>query len=135
VHLTDGEVMASAVEQPDLFVTIFDGHGKAVHAFLSRRAGRQTADDVQREVWLQAFRSRHRFDASWSNARPWLYGIARNALRSHGRSASRHQHLAPSTLVVPWSEVDRKLDAARTYSSLKPLPRRLSRALLDVCES
>jgi DNA-directed RNA polymerase specialized sigma24 family protein len=64
VHLTDGEVMASAVEQPDLFVTIFDGHGKAVHAFLSRRAGRQTADDVQREVWLQAFRSRHRFDAS-----------------------------------------------------------------------
>ena len=69
----------------DEFVELFWQHGAAVHAYLSRRAGRQDADDLLGEVWLQAFRSRERYDRRWPSALPWLYGIARNVLRAHWR--------------------------------------------------
>jgi len=118
MDLNDGEVMARAVDTPELFVQVFDRHGAAVHAFLSRRAGRQAADDVLGEVWLQAFRSRHRFDTTWTSARPWLYGIARNSLRVHARATSR-AGTGESHSTDPWPDVDRRLDAARCTSALR----------------
>jgi RNA polymerase sigma-70 factor (ECF subfamily) len=66
----------------DEFVALFWQHGTAVNAYLSRRAGRQDADDLLGEVWLQAFRSCARFDRRWPSALPWLYGIAHNVLRT-----------------------------------------------------
>jgi DNA-directed RNA polymerase specialized sigma24 family protein len=74
----------------DEFVGLFWRHGAAVHSYLSRRVGRQQADDLLEEVRVRAFRSRHRYDNRLP-AQPWLYGIARKVLLGHFRS--RHSIL------------------------------------------
>jgi RNA polymerase sigma-70 factor (ECF subfamily) len=105
----------------DEFVRLFWRHGPAVHSYLSRRAGRQQADDLLEEVWVRAFRSRDRYDDR-SAALAWLYGIARNVLLSHFRA--QHSMAAPDTgprhpdQPDPWDAVDDRLDARRTVSGL-----------------
>jgi RNA polymerase sigma factor (sigma-70 family) len=85
---TDGVLIErSARGRPDAFVEVVRRHEVAVHAFLARRAGRQAADDLLGEVWVRAFGGRAGFDPAHSDARPWLYGIARNVLRAHWRGA------------------------------------------------
>jgi RNA polymerase sigma-70 factor (ECF subfamily) len=105
----------------DEFVRLFWRHGPAVHSYLSRRAGRQQADDLLEEVWVRAFRSRDRYDDRLA-ALAWLYGIARNVLLGYFRS----QHSIPAVDTGrrhagepdPWDAVDDRLDARRTVSSL-----------------
>jgi RNA polymerase sigma-70 factor (ECF subfamily) len=105
----------------DEFVRLFWRHGPAVHSYLSRRAGHQQADDLLEEVWVQAFRSRDRYDARLA-ALAWLYGIARNVLLGHFRA--QHAIAAADTGLRhpgepdPWDAVDDRLDARRTVSSL-----------------
>jgi RNA polymerase sigma factor (sigma-70 family) len=119
VELRDGEALAKAVIEPMCFVQVFDRHARAVHAYLVRRAGPQIADDVLDEVWLQAFASRARFDGRRADARPWLYGIARNVLRSHLRARARvapgNGHTAPDA----FAEADARLDAVRHRPALR----------------
>ena len=105
----------------DEFVGLFWRHGAAVHSYLSRRVGRQQADDLLEEVWVRAFRSRARYDNRLP-AQAWLYGIARNVLLGYFRS--RHSILTPDTPRPNaggpdlWDEVDDRLDARRTVSAL-----------------
>ncbi len=74
--------------RPDAFVEIVRRHETAVHAYLTRRSGRQAADDLLAEVWLRAFSSITTFGTRQFTALPWLYGIARNVLRAHWRATS-----------------------------------------------
>jgi RNA polymerase sigma factor (sigma-70 family) len=120
---TDGVLIErSARGRPDVFVEVVRRHEVAVHAFLARRAGRQAADDLLGEVWVRAFGGRAGFDPAYSDARPWLYGIARNVLRAHWRSARAadptvqlvHQVGRPGVVeaVDPWDDVIGRLDSA-----------------------
>lgn len=120
MELSDAEVMARTVGDPKCFVHVFDRHGRAIHAFLARRAGRQAADDLLGEVWLQALRSVQGYDGRWPDARPWLYGIARNVLRGHWHAQARDARgRYPATLPAdPWGDVDDDLDAARRSPAL-----------------
>jgi RNA polymerase sigma factor (sigma-70 family) len=105
----------------DEFIRLFWRHGPAVHSYLSRRAGRQQADDLLEEVWVRAFRSRDCYDDRLP-APAWLYGIARNVLLGHLRS----QHSIPAGDTGrrnlgepdPWDAVDDRLDARRSVSGL-----------------
>jgi RNA polymerase sigma factor (sigma-70 family) len=121
VELSDGEVMALAISDPSQFVPVFDRHGHAVHAFLSRRVGRQGADELFTEVWLQALRSLGRYDGRNADARPWLYGIARNTIRAHWRAESRARRggLADARVMDIWGDVDTELDAVRQHPALR----------------
>ncbi|MGH3258517.1 MAG: RNA polymerase sigma factor, partial [Streptosporangiaceae bacterium] len=127
---TDGVLIErSARGRPDAFVEVVRRHEVAVHAFLARRAGRQAADDLLGEVWVRAFGGRAGFDPAYSDARPWLYGIARNVLRAHwrgtgtGRSADQAGRLVDQPgrpadragaveAVDPWDDVIDRLDSA-----------------------
>jgi RNA polymerase sigma-70 factor (ECF subfamily) len=105
-------VSSSVVDSPAAFVDLFWRHGTSVHAYLARRATRQEADDLLGEVWLRAFKGRATFDPRWSDARPWLYGIARHVLLAHWRQADRAPAATTDAGAVdPWDEVDRRLDA------------------------
>lgn len=89
----------------------------AIHGYLARRAGPEAADDLLSEVWLRAFAARSKYDARHADARPWLYGIARNVLREHwrahgGQADLRDRAAAPED-VDPWDGVDDRLDSAR----------------------
>lgn len=96
----------------DGFVVVVRQHSAAVHAYLTRRAGRPTADELLGEVWLRAFRSWHNLSPAWDSPLPWLYGIARNTLRNHWRL---HVPLLPPSERAddPWEQVDERLDAKR----------------------
>lgn len=86
--LTDAEVLARSRRQPHLFAEIFDRHHGAIHAYVSRRAGHQVADDVLSEVFTAAFARRASFASESGSALPWLYGIARNLTHRHFRTTA-----------------------------------------------
>jgi RNA polymerase sigma factor (sigma-70 family) len=110
---TDGALIErSARGRPDAFVEVVRRHEVAVHGFLARRAGRQAADDLLGEVWTRAFAGRAGFDPAHPDARPWLYGIARNVLRAHWRAARAADHLPGRLAEDPWDDVIDRLDSA-----------------------
>ena len=110
---TDGVLIErSARGRPDAFVEVVRRHEVAVHAFLARRAGRQAADDLLGEVWVRAFGGRAGFDPAHSDARPWLYGIARNVLRAHWRAGRPANQPGVVESVDPWDDVIDRLDSA-----------------------
>ena len=118
----------SAHGRPDAFVPVARRHEVAIHAYLARRAGRQAADDLLAEVWLRAFAARGGYDIRYADARPWLYGIARNVLREHWRSGHGGDELAAvgATMADPWDGVDDRLDSAErvkaVVSAVRSLP-------------
>jgi RNA polymerase sigma factor (sigma-70 family) len=117
---TDAEIVSSSqIGDPAAFVELVWRHTTAIHGYLSRRTGRQSADDLLGEVFLQAFKSRASYDSRWRDARPWLYGIARNVLRAHWRVSTRPQPRVEAAISDPWPEVDEQLDAESQRSELK----------------
>ncbi|MGH9129293.1 MAG: RNA polymerase sigma factor [Acidimicrobiales bacterium] len=113
----DAELIGwSLAGNDDAFVQVVRRHAAAVSAYLVRRAGRAFAEDLLGEVWVAAFGSRSSYDRSFLDARPWLFGIARNALRAHWRHRPDEEtEPDPATmaaLVDPWIEVDDRIDGA-----------------------
>ncbi|MGH9089699.1 MAG: RNA polymerase sigma factor [Acidimicrobiales bacterium] len=100
------------------FAIVVHEHGRAVHAYLARRAGRQVADDLLTEVWLRAWRSRGSYEIGWAGPRPWLYGIARNVLRAHWRGRADRTGPVLQLAEDPWPAVDDRLDAGRLRHAL-----------------
>jgi RNA polymerase sigma factor (sigma-70 family) len=105
------------------FPELMRRHGAAIHAYLLRRSSRDAADDLLGEVFLRAYAAVTRYDQRWPDARPWLYGIARNVLREHRRQLREAGDgwllvacLAPDE--DPWPDVDSRLDAAARVPSL-----------------
>jgi len=125
---TDEQVVSwSEAGEPAAFVELVWRHGPAVHAYLARRTGRQDADDLLGEVWLQAFKGRASYDRRCPDARPWLYGIARNVLRAHWRYVSRPMvHTVEPDSSDAWSDVDVRLDAAAQGETLRQVLTALS---------
>jgi RNA polymerase sigma factor (sigma-70 family) len=104
------------------FSDLLRRHGQAIHAYLARRSGRDAADDLLSEVWLRAYRSTRYYDPQWPDARPWLYGIARNVLREHWRregAPGRHSDPLPAAVDDPWPDVDARIDAAARRTELR----------------
>lgn len=89
--LSDAELIQASLTNPDDFAGVFDRHADEIHSYAARRLGPNLnqADDVTAETFLIAFRKRHRFDLTRSDARPWLYGIAGNLISGHRRSEVR----------------------------------------------
>ncbi|RKT55032.1 RNA polymerase sigma factor [Saccharothrix australiensis] len=79
----------SAPDPASVFGRLFDDHAGPLHAYLARRVGDQTADDLVSETFLVALRQRHTYDPARAGVRPWLYGIASNLLRRHARREAR----------------------------------------------
>ncbi len=119
------------------FPELLRRHGQSVHAYLARRSGRQTADDLLSEVFLRAYAARRKYDERWPDARPWLYGIARNVLHEYWRKASAAAPsgalgAGPATSEDPWPEVDDRLDASAQRARLRRALAALAPADRDV---
>src|SRR5882757_9105072 len=85
----DAAVIARSRTEPERFAVVFDRHAPAIHRYLARRLGADTADDLLGETFLTAFRRRASFDTAYANALPWLYGIATRLVAQHRREAAR----------------------------------------------
>jgi RNA polymerase sigma-70 factor (ECF subfamily) len=77
-------------------------------------------------VWVRAFAARGGYDPGYDDARPWLYGIARNVLRAHWRAGRGADRAAPEVPVDPWDDVVDRLDSAARaqllVSAVRALP-------------
>jgi RNA polymerase sigma factor (sigma-70 family) len=70
------------------FDEMFEAEFASLHAYLYRRLGGDTADDLTAETFTIAFRRWDEFDQS-RPVRPWLFGIAANLVRHHWRKERR----------------------------------------------
>jgi RNA polymerase sigma-70 factor, ECF subfamily len=86
---TDADAIAASLASPRAFETVFDRHFPAVSRYLRRRLSYPVADELAAEVFTTAFRARRSYDLDRPDALPWLYGIAANLLRRHGREEQR----------------------------------------------
>ncbi len=78
--------MARAGVAPECFGVVFERHFEAVFRFCERRVGRAAAEDLAGETFRRAFEGRGGYDGERGDARPWLFGIALNVVRSELRS-------------------------------------------------
>ncbi|MGI5181366.1 RNA polymerase sigma factor [Dactylosporangium sp. CA-152071] len=131
----DAVIIARSKDEPELFAQIFRRHAPVIQRYVTRRLGPSVAEDVCADVFLAAFRQRHRYAADRLDARPWLFGIATNLVGRHRRAEIRALKALERTGVDPVTEafevssdarlgagaVDRRLAAA--LAALRPVYR------------
>ncbi len=84
------------------FGVLFERHHDRVRRYVASRVGPDAADDVVAETFVEALRSRGRFDASMgTDAAPWLLGIATNMLARHKTLERRWFERRARALVEP----------------------------------
>lgn len=64
---------------------VFGRYGADLLRYCARRVGPDHAEDVVAATFLAAVAHSDRFDPTRASPLPWLYGIATNLLRRHGR--------------------------------------------------
>jgi RNA polymerase sigma factor (sigma-70 family) len=95
---SDADLIARSLSEPDLFTAVFDRHSAEILRYVCARLGPDLAEDVTAETFLAAFQGRSRYDGTWPDARPWLYGIAVRQIRRHRRVEARRLKLLQSAL-------------------------------------
>ncbi len=132
--MSDAELIAVSLRDPQVFGAVFDRHFRAIYGYLARRMSAADADELAGEVFRVAFERRATFDTDRASASPWLYGIASNlvfknrrrtarSLRAMTRLAGRsHLEEHPD----PFAHVDARMDADRqrgtVVAALRSLP-------------
>jgi len=86
---SDAELLAHAVDEPELFGLLFDRHFATIHRYLERRIGAEGADELAAEVFRIAFEQRARFRPLHQSALPWLYGFATKLMLKRWRGERR----------------------------------------------
>ena len=104
----------------------YDAHGSLIYTFVRRSLGADLAADVTQEVFLNAWRARHRFDPERGTLAGWLIGIAKNrvidVLRAQGRRPKSSDFEMGD---MPGPEgVDQLADRMLMAEALKSLPER-----------
>lgn len=110
------------------FRTAYGATYDDVLRFVPRRSDPDRAQDIVAEAMLVAWRRVDDLPAGTSDARAWLFGIARNCLLTDARSARRRDALAvrlarvaPPTEASPPDDADlvaRRVDLARAWRHL-----------------
>jgi RNA polymerase sigma-70 factor (ECF subfamily) len=116
--LTDAAVIAASLETPSAFAAVFEKHHPAVHRYLARRLGADLADELAAEVFAVAFAKRNRYDRSFEDARPWLFGIATRLAHRHWRREERELRAYARTGIDPAAPSHDERVAARADSAV-----------------
>jgi len=135
--LHDGLVIARSLHDPEQFAIVFRRHAPQIQRYVVRRIGRDAADDVVAETFLQAFRQRANYRIDLPDARPWLYGIATNLIGRHHRTEIRQYKALARTGIDPVTEpftdlVDARLSATSAARQLAAALMRLPAPHRDV---
>lgn len=94
---SDSEAIAASLLDPPAFGIIFERHFGSINGYLRRRFDDELAKDLTAETFFVAFDRRSRFDQSYANSRPWLFGIATNLAHNHRRRERRELRALAAT--------------------------------------
>ncbi len=123
VLLSDSDVIAASLDDPDRFGEVFDRYSRRVFGYVVRRVPREDAADLVGDVFVRAFRVRHKYDWDRPEALPWLVGIATNVIGEYLRKRKRRRRIGLRSDVVLSEPVDdvavRRADAARAWPALE----------------
>jgi RNA polymerase sigma-70 factor (ECF subfamily) len=109
---TDAELIRRSLREPARFEAVFERHYSAVRRYGERRLGQSDGEEIAAATFEVAFAQRGRFDGKrFSSARPWLFGIANNLVRSQVRHAAVEGRHHPIAIAIPESEPEPSLDA------------------------
>lgn len=110
-----------AASRPDFNQLVEETYDALIRYAIRRVTNREDAADIVAETYLIAW---SKFDQPIKEARPWLFGIARNVIHSHRRGELKQvaaadelrQHL--STLPAQTGPQDLHLDIQRALATL-----------------
>ena len=129
---TDAAIMARMHADPGLFGIVFDRYYLDIHGYVTRRLGRELADDLAAQTFLVAFDRWEHYDARADWARPWLFGIASNLIAGHRRAEAR-RYRALSRADRAFAEVaEGHADQVAVRLDAQAVRGRLARALGDI---
>lgn len=132
----DAQAIRASLRDPNRFSDVFERHHDDVRRYLQRRSGPETGEELAAQTFEEAFRNRARFDPSFSDAGPWLMGIATNLLRHHYRAeAARLRALERATVMastVGEDDPEARLDAHFAAQILARALREMSRGERDI---
>ena len=128
----------SAVSGPDPgpvgFGALYERLQPSLLRYLERLTGDgDLAQDVAQEAFLRLFR---RGDLKGDDARLWIFTVATNLVRDHGRTSVRRRRLLvaqpvrPNAPTTPDVETERSERVARVRAALNTLPERDRQLLL-----
>ena len=82
------------------FERLYEEHAQSLFGFLVYRTGDRTlAEDLLADAFEKVLRARRPFDPRKATEKTWLYAIALNCLRDHGRRSAARERAMERTLV------------------------------------
>ena len=81
------------------FRQVLDEHNRAIQLYCARRLPTADANEASAEVFVIVWQKRNQIPEG-GDARPWLFGIARNVVRNQARGARRWNRLSAKALAV-----------------------------------
>lgn len=131
--MTSASAVANIGHDPDALEAFYLEHLEQVQRFVARRvANPQDAADLTADVFLAAIDCSHQYRPGSGAPAAWLYGIARNVVAGHYRSAGRAVRATTRFRARDWLDdgaIDRlaaRIDAERNaralFTALAELP-------------
>lgn len=130
----DADLLAATASEPDAFGAFYSRYADAVFAyFMNRTNRREIAADLTAETFASALAGAAGFRATYDNAAPWLFGIARHKMLDsfrRGRVEDRARRALGLEPLVMYDDaleaVERRIDLdvseARLHDLLEELP-------------
>lgn len=112
------------------FREILDENRRVIQLYCARRLPPADANEASADVFVVAWQKRDKIPDG-DQARPWLYGIARNVVRNHARGGRRRIRLSAKALAVgevspadPEQQVVRRLEDRLVAEAIAQLSER-----------
>lgn len=105
----------------------YEAHGRMVYGFCARSLDPERAKDVTQEVFVSAWKARHRYDPAKGRLGAWIMAITRNRIIDNVRSEKRHSDRRADEDAIDLStesEVDATSDKMLVAAALLELPER-----------
>lgn len=127
-------VQAASCGDRNAYRQIYQATGERVYRLMVRMVGRQEADDLTQQVFLQAFRKMGQFNGQ-SKFETWLYRLATNEALQSLRKSKRHatQELLSEPAVIFDNPVEAAEDIRLVQHALGQLTPEL-RAIISLKE-
>lgn len=118
----------TSTERERRFRRLFDSVYVDLLRFVCRRVGAERAEDVVGDVMLVAWRRLDDMPVDLSDARAWVFGVARRTLQAEGRREGRQQAVAVRLAQLPVDAsggrvsdlVAHRIDVSKAWLLLSP---------------